>query len=75
MARRVAVQRTTLNVRRDLLSEAERELGTSSPTIAVNQALEEFVNLRRRRRLLEMELPDLTPEAIEAMRRPEPLGG
>jgi len=61
-------QRTTLRLRRDLLIEVERELDTSSPSVAVNRALEEFINLRRRQRLLEMDLLDLTPESLQSLR-------
>jgi hypothetical protein len=42
----------------------------TSHTDAVNAALEEYVANRRLRRLLDMELPDLTLEAVEEMRRP-----
>lgn len=59
-----------MNVRVDLLTEVERELGTNSHTAAVNAALEEYVAARRLRRLLEMDLPDLTLEAVEEMRQP-----
>jgi hypothetical protein len=62
--------RTTLNLRADLLSEVETDLGMTSHTDAVNAALEEYVANRRLRRLLDMELPDLTLEAVEEMRRP-----
>lgn len=61
--------RTTLNVRADLLAEAEAELGTHSHTEAVNEALEEYVATRRLRKLLEMELPDLTLESVQEMRK------
>jgi hypothetical protein len=64
------VRRTTLNLRADLLSEAEAELGTSSHTAAVNAVLEEYVASRRLRRLLQMELPDLTLDSVEHMRQP-----
>jgi hypothetical protein len=62
--------RTTLNLRADLLSEVETDLGTRSHTDAVNAALEEYVANRRLRQLLDMELPDLTLEAVEEMRQP-----
>lgn len=59
-----------MNLRADLLSEVETDLGTTSHTTAVNAALEEYVANRRLRQLLEMELPDLTLEAVEGMRQP-----
>lgn len=62
--------RTTLNLRADLLSEVETDLGTTSHTAAVNAALEEYVANRRLRQLLDMDLPDLTAEAVEEMRQP-----
>jgi Arc/MetJ family transcription regulator len=64
------ILRTTLNLRADLLSEVEAELGTTSHTAAVNAALEEYVASRRLRQLLHMDLPDLTLEAVEEMRQP-----
>lgn len=64
------MHRTTLNLPIDLLAEAQEAVGTSSPTVAVITALEELVAQRHLRELLEMDLPDLTPEALEAMRRP-----
>jgi hypothetical protein len=64
------ILRTTLNLRADLLLEVETHLGTTSHTAAVNAALEEYVANRRLHQLLEMELPDLTLEAVEEMRLP-----
>lgn len=64
------ILRTTLNLRADLLSEVEADLRTTSHTAAVNAALEEYVANRRLRQLLDMELPDLTLEAVEEMRQP-----
>jgi Arc/MetJ family transcription regulator len=61
--------RTTLNLPVDLLAEAERELEMSSATETVTQALRELVASRRRARLLQMELPDLTLAALEELRR------
>jgi Bacterial antitoxin of type II TA system, VapB len=62
--------RTTLNLPVDLLREAEAIVGTSSPTEAVVVALETLVAQRHLRELLDMDLPDLTPEALDEMRRP-----
>lgn len=61
--------RIALNLPADLLSAAEKELGTTSPTVAVTKALEEFVPRRAMDRLLAMDLPDLTPEVVDGMRR------
>jgi Arc/MetJ family transcription regulator len=67
---RPETHRTTLNLPAELLRAAEEELGTTSPTVAVTTALREFVRRRAMERLLAMDLPDLTPEAVEAMRQP-----
>ncbi len=69
-SQRVSRLRTTLSIRSDLLAEVEAQLGTSSHTAAVNAALEEYVASRRLRRLLAMDLPDLTLEAVAELRRP-----
>lgn len=67
-------RRTTLNLPADLLKAAEDELGTTSPTEAVTEALKEFVRRRAAERLLAMDLPDLTPDAVEEVRRPRGFG-
>jgi hypothetical protein len=61
--------RTTINIRKNLLLQAEEAFDTSSPTVAITRALEEAVKLYQRRRLLEMDWSDLTPEALNDMRR------
>ncbi len=70
---RPPILRTTLNLRADLLTEVEADLGTTSHTAAVNAALEEYVANRRLRRLLDMNLPDLTLDSVEDMRQPRHL--
>lgn len=62
--------RTTINLPLTLLEEAERELGSASATETVTTALREFVAARRRARLLALDLPDLTLESVEELRRP-----
>ena len=62
--------RTSLNLPVALLQAAEKEIESSSATDTVTVALRELVAARRRKRLLEMELPDLTPEFVEELRRP-----
>ncbi len=64
------VKRTSLYLPRDLVREAQRALGTSSITLTVVRAMEEAVKLRLRLRLLERDMPGLTPELIEELRRP-----
>jgi len=68
--RRRGGKRTTLVLPPDLLDDAERLLGTRSHTEAVVAALEELVARRHREELLRMDWSDLTPEAVEEMRRP-----
>ena len=58
---------TTFNL--DLLHEAQRELGTKEKTETIHRALEEVINRRRRQRLAERALPDLTHERLEESRR------
>ncbi|HZU11714.1 MAG TPA: type II toxin-antitoxin system VapB family antitoxin [Chloroflexota bacterium] len=60
---------TTLNINVDLLDLAQRELGTKEKTETIHRALEEAINLRRRQRLAERPLPDLTPARLHEIRR------
>jgi Arc/MetJ family transcription regulator len=64
------VRRTNINLDMDLVDEAARELGTRRTTDTVHQALREVVARARRARLAQRDFEDLTPEALEAMRRP-----
>ena len=59
-----------MNLPVDLLHEAEQAVGSSSATETVTLALRELVALRRRARLVEIDLPDLTPESLDQVRRP-----
>ena len=64
------VRRTNINLDMDLVQQAARELGTERTTDTVHQALRDVVARSRRARLARREFEDLTPEALEAMRRP-----
>jgi Arc/MetJ family transcription regulator len=64
------VRRTNINLDMDLVEEAAQELGTQRTTDTVHQALREVVARARRTRLARRDFEDLTPEALEAMRRP-----
>jgi Arc/MetJ family transcription regulator len=64
------VRRTNINLDMDLVSEAARELGTQRTTDTVHHALREVVARGRRARLARRDFEDLTPEALEEMRRP-----
>jgi len=57
---------TTLNLDVELLQDA---LGTSRTTETIHLALAEVVNRRRHQRLAARDLPGLTPETLEGMRR------
>ena len=63
-------RRTNINLDMDLVDEAAQELGTHRTTDTVHQALREVVARARRARLARREFEDLTPEALEAIRRP-----
>ncbi len=64
------VKRTNINLDMDLLHEAARELGIQRTTDTVHHALREVVARARRARLAQRDFEDLTPEVLEAMRRP-----
>jgi Arc/MetJ family transcription regulator len=64
------VRRTNINLDMDLVEQAARELGTRRTTDTVHQALRDVVARARRARLAERDFEDLTPEALEALRRP-----
>ena len=64
------VKRTNINLDMDLVHKAADELGTHRTTDTVHQALREVIARARRRRLAERDFEDLTPDALEAMRRP-----
>lgn len=60
---------TTLNIDTELLAEAQRELGTTTATETIHQALQEVLNLRSRERLMQLDLSALTPEELGRMRQ------
>lgn len=64
------VKRTNINLDMDLVGQAARELGTQRTTDTVHEALRDVVARSRRARLAERSFEDLTPEALEALRRP-----
>lgn len=67
---------TTIDLDLELVRDAAAVLGTKRTTDTVHAALAEVVARQRRAALARMDLPDLTPEAVEAMRAarlaPEP---
>lgn len=62
-------RRITANIDAELLADAGRVLGTSGPTATLTGALREIVREERIRGLLSHDFSDLTPEALERMRR------
>jgi hypothetical protein len=61
---------TTMDLDQDLVREAAAVLGTRRTVETVHAALADVVARRKRAWLARHELPDLTPEAVETMRRP-----
>jgi Arc/MetJ family transcription regulator len=64
------VKRTNINLDMDLVEQAAHELGTQRTTDTVHQALRDVVARARRARLAQRDFQELTPDALEAMRRP-----
>jgi Arc/MetJ family transcription regulator len=64
------VRRTNINLDMELVDQAAAELGTRRTTDTVHEALREVVARARRERLARRDFAELTPEAVEAMRRP-----
>lgn len=69
MYRGRVVKRTNINLDMDLVEQAAHELGTQRTTDTVHQALRDVVARSRRARLAQRDFDDLTPEALEALRR------
>jgi Arc/MetJ family transcription regulator len=59
---------TTIDLDLELVRDAAAVLGTTRTTDTVHAALAEIVARQRRAALARMDLPDLTPDAVEAMR-------
>jgi Arc/MetJ family transcription regulator len=64
------IKRTNINLDMDLVDRAAHELGTERTTDTVHQALREVIARAHRARLAQRDFEDLTPEVVEAMRRP-----
>jgi Arc/MetJ family transcription regulator len=62
-------KRVTFNADAELLAEAQVALGAATTTDTINEALGQIVRRRRRERLLEVDLSDLTPEVLAEIRR------
>lgn len=64
------VRRTNINLDMDLVEQAAQALGTRRTTDTVHEALRDVIARARRTRLAQRDFEDLTPELLEAMRRP-----
>lgn len=65
---RAAIKRTNINLEADLVDAAALVLGTTRTTDTVHAALRAVVNRDARGRLAQRDFPDLTPEALGALR-------
>lgn len=62
-------RRTSVNLDVDLVREAAEALGTARTTDTLHEAMRQTVQRQRRRRLADRDLPDLTLDGLERMRR------
>lgn len=64
------IRRTNINLDAELVDAAATVLGTTRTTDTVQAALRAVVDRAARERLAEREFADLTPKALEPLRRP-----
>lgn len=64
------VRRTNINLDMDLVDQAAHELGTRRTTDTVHEALRAVIARARRARLAQRNFEDLTPDSLDALRRP-----
>jgi Arc/MetJ family transcription regulator len=67
------IKRTNINLDRELVEAAAAVLGTAQTTETVHAALREVIERAARQRLAARNFADLTPAALEEMRRPRKL--
>jgi Arc/MetJ family transcription regulator len=67
---RPTIKRTNINLDKELVKAAAAVLGTAQTTETVHAALRKVVDVAARERLAERDFADLTPSALEQMRRP-----
>ena len=72
---RGVVKRTNINLDMDLVQQAAQALGTRRTTDTVHEALRDVIARARRTRLAQRDFEELTPESLEAMRRPRNRSG
>jgi len=63
------VKRTSLNLELELVAQAREVLGTNGTTDTIHRALEDVVRRERLQALAERPFEDLTPEALDELRR------
>jgi Arc/MetJ family transcription regulator len=63
------VKRTSLNLELELVAQAREVLGTRGTTDTIHRALEDVVRRERLQALAERTFEDLTPEALDELRR------
>jgi hypothetical protein len=63
------IKRTSLNLELDLVREAREVLGTRGTTDTIHRALEDIVRRDRLKALAAERFEDLTPEALDELRR------
>jgi Arc/MetJ family transcription regulator len=63
------VKRTSLNLELELVAEARKVLGTKGTTDTIHRALEDVVRREKLRALGGETFDDLTPAALEQVRR------
>jgi Arc/MetJ family transcription regulator len=66
----MTIRRTSMNLDTALVAQARGVLGTTGTTDTVHGALSEVVLRDRRRRAASLRFDDLTPEALQRLRRP-----
>lgn len=64
------VKRTNINLDMELVEQAAHALGTRRTTDTVHEALRDVIARARRTRLAQRDFENLTPESLDAMRRP-----
>ena len=64
------VKRTSLNLDLELVGQARKLLGSKGTTDTIHRALEEVVRREQVRRLAAEPFEDLTPDALEQLRKP-----
>ena len=68
---RIVRKRTNMNIDMDLVEKVAAILGTKTTTATVHAAMDEVVKLELRKQLAAHDFPELTPEVMEEMDRPE----